>query len=172
MSRFSIHCTPLTSLILTPPIIQKITMYIGICSYSLKHFRIDLCMLTLYYFVSISSALNKYINLTSFRVLLFSRGYRLDPLWWQEVFGSLDLGFSSAVLPPVSCRSFTWLRCVQYYWKGGYKGKANTTYSSDGKQWRGQGLGEEEMLLQSHYDVVRELYRSKNYFLVVGGPGE
>lgn len=36
----------------------------------------------------------------------------------------------------------------------------------------GGGVGEEEMLLQTHYNAVRELYRSKNYFLVVGGPGE
>lgn len=34
------------------------------------------------------------------------------------------------------------------------------------------GVGEEEILLQTHYNAVRELYISKNYFLVVGGPGE
>lgn len=130
-------------------------------------------MPTLYCFVIISSALNEGMNPNSFS-LVFSKGYWLAPLWWQqEVLGSLDLGVSSALLSSVSRRSSIWLRRVQYYWKGGYKGKANTTHSSDGNQWRAVGgVGEEEMILQTHYNAVRELYGSKNYFLVVGGPGE
>lgn len=36
----------------------------------------------------------------------------------------------------------------------------------------GGGVGEEKMLLQTYYNAVTELHRSKNYFLAVGGPGE